>query len=78
MIYDNIKKICSERNISIRSIEETLNFSNGCIRKWNENEPGIRKIKKVADYLGVSVLRLLDDDPESTEIISGWEKDKEK
>ena len=29
------------------------------LAKWNENEPGIRKVQKVADYFGVSIEKLL-------------------
>lgn len=59
MLYDNIKKMCERKEVSVGRIEKDLNFSNGCICKWNENEPGIRKVKKVADYLGVTIEELL-------------------
>ena len=59
MIYDNIKKLCEEKEISVGKIEKDLQLSNGSICKWNENEPGIRKVQKVADYLGVTIEELL-------------------
>ena len=59
MLYDNVKKICEEKWISVGKIEKDLQLSNGSICKWNENEPGIRKVQKVADYLGVSIEELL-------------------
>lgn len=59
MIYDNVKKFCKERNISIGRLEKELEFSNGSICKWNENEPGIKKVQKVADFLEVSIEELL-------------------
>ncbi len=59
MLYDNIKKMCERKEVSVGRIEKDLNFSNGSICKWNENEPGIRKVKKVADYLGVTIEELL-------------------
>ena len=55
MLYDNIKLICTKKGISVGSIEKALGFSNGSICKWNENEPGIRKVQKVADYLKVPI-----------------------
>lgn len=63
MLYNNIKLLCAEKGISIGSIEKALNFSNGSICKWNENEPGIHKVHKVADYLGVPIEKLLKDEP---------------
>lgn len=59
MLYDNVKKICVEKEISIGSLEKALKLSNGSICKWNENEPGIRKVQKVAEYLGVPIEKLL-------------------
>ena len=59
MLYDNVKKICEEKGISVGKIEKDLQLSNGSICKWNENEPEIRKVQKVADYLGVSIEELL-------------------
>lgn len=51
--------MCERKEVSVGRIEKDLNFSNGSICKWNENEPGIRKVKKVADYLGVTIEELL-------------------
>ena len=59
MLYNNVKRICEEKGISVGKIEKDLQLSNGSICKWNENEPGIRKVQKVADYLGVSIEDLL-------------------
>lgn len=59
MLYDNVKKICDEKGISVWRLEKELGFSNRSICKWNESEPGIRKVQKVAEYLGVSLEELL-------------------
>ena len=59
MLYDNVKRICEKKGLSVGSIEKALNFSNGSICKWNESEPGIRKVQKVAEYLEVSIEELL-------------------
>ena len=60
MLYDSIKVICNKKKLSVGKIEKELGFSNGSICKWNENEPGITKVKKVADYLGVPIEKLLE------------------
>lgn len=64
MLYDNIKTICKEKNLTISALEDALNFSRSYICKWNENEPGIRKVQKVADYLGVPIEELLKESDE--------------
>lgn len=61
MIFDNVKRICDEKGISIWRLEKDLGFSNRSICKWNESEPGIRKVQKVAEYLNVSIEELLEE-----------------
>ena len=65
MIYDVINSICEEKGITVCKLEKELGFSNGCIRKWNKNEPGIRKVQKVADYLGIPIDKLLEKEHEN-------------
>lgn len=64
MLYEKIKALCKDKKISIRYLEKNLGFSNGCIRKWNVVSPGVERVKKVADYFGVSIEYFL----------GGWEK----
>lgn len=59
MLYDNVRAFCKEKGIAISKLEEELGFPRSYICKWNENEPGVRKVQKVADYLGVSLETLL-------------------
>jgi len=64
LLYENVKAICKKRGISVLQLEKVLGFPRSCICKWNDNEPGIRKVQKVADYLGVSIEELLADAPD--------------
>lgn len=59
MLFDNIKALCEKKGISVWRLEKDLGFSNRSISKWNDSEPGIRKVQKVADYLGVPIEALL-------------------
>ena len=43
----------------ISHLEKELDFSNGSISKWERTSPSIDKVKKVADYFGVSTDYLL-------------------
>ena len=65
LIYDNIRAICEKKNISIKQIERDLGFSNSSICKWNECEPSVWKVQKVAKYLRVSMEKLLSDQKKS-------------
>ena len=62
VLYDNVKKLCEEKGVSILSLEKALGFPRSSICKWNDNEPGIRKVQKVAEDLGVSSEKLLKED----------------
>ncbi|WP_318529262.1 helix-turn-helix domain-containing protein, partial [Ligilactobacillus salivarius] len=57
-IYQRIKELASEKNISIRELEKQLNFSNGAINKWSSKAPS-DKLEKVANYFNVSTDYLL-------------------
>lgn len=54
-LYDNVKKACTERGISICALEREVGIGNGTISRWNESNPTVDKLKKVADYFGVSI-----------------------
>lgn len=54
-IYDRIKQIATEKNMSIRHLEEAAGVSFGSICKWNDVSPSVVTLKKVADELGVSL-----------------------
>lgn len=69
MLYDNVKEICLEKGVSVGYVEKQCGLSNGSISKWNENEPGIRKVQKVADFLGVSIEKLLEDRTDEKEVM---------
>lgn len=57
-IYQRIQELAKIRKISIRQLEQTLNFSNGTIRKWKNTAP-IGRLSQVADYFDVTVDYLL-------------------
>lgn len=62
MIYQNIKRLCTEKNISISQLEKKLNFSNGAISKWDKSNPSVISARRVANYLNVSMEELLNED----------------
>lgn len=61
MLYDRIKQLSKKKALSIYRIEKDLAFSNGAISKWNKSKPTAENLKKVADYLDVSMEELLVD-----------------
>ncbi len=59
MLYTRIKVLCREKKIPISKMERDLEFPRGYIFQWGKIEPGVIKVKKVADYLGVSIEELI-------------------
>ena len=54
-----VKELCKNKNISVKLLEEDLDFPNNTIYQWKNRTPGIDKLQKVADYFDVSVDYLL-------------------
>lgn len=59
MLYQNIKKRADERGESLRSIERGARLKPCTIHKWNTTDPGVEKVKAVADYLGTTIDELM-------------------
>ena len=60
MIFNNIKKICDEKGISIFQLEKEAGFGNGTISGWKESMPRIDKLQAVAKVLNVKMNKLLE------------------
>ena len=59
MILENVKELCAKKDISISALEKKAGIGNGTISGWNEYNPKLDTLMKVADALDVSVTRLL-------------------
>ncbi len=55
MILKKIEELAKQNDMSITALEKKLSFGNGTIRSWDKCSPSIEKLKKVADYFGVTV-----------------------
>ena len=55
MILKKIDELAKQHDMSITALEKKLSFGNGTIRSWDKCSPSIEKLKKVADYFGVTV-----------------------
>lgn len=64
MIYKKIKLLCKERGITIYRLEKDLEFSPSTVIKWRTSMPTVDKLKKVANYFGVSIEYFLEGEPE--------------
>lgn len=64
-LYERIKRLAQDQKLTIAELEREIGISNGQIRKWQNQTPGVDKLQKVADYFGVTTDYLLGrtDDP---------------
>lgn len=78
-LKERIKSLCRDNGISMNKLEEILGFGKGYISKLNLSTPNTAKIKKIADYFGVSITYLLDgEDKTSQELTERDERDIKK
>ena len=68
-IYENIQTVCKEKGLTVNKVENDLGIERSLLYKWQTVDPGSRRLKAVAEYLGVTVDRLLLDVP-------AWESSK--
>lgn len=67
MIYQNILRLCQERGITIRQLEEQSGVGNGIVHNWKTRSvPKVDKLKKVADYLNVTLDELVSEPEKAT------------
>lgn len=50
MILEKVTKLCNENKISIAKLEKESGIGNGTINRWDESEPSLKSLKKLADY----------------------------
>lgn len=59
LIYSNIRKLCSDRGITIRDLEKACGLGFKSIENWKNHMPTVDNLKAVADFFGVTVDELL-------------------
>ena len=59
MIFNRISKLCKEKGVTVAKLERETGISNGTISRWSTSSPTVDKLRKVADYFGVSVDSLI-------------------
>ncbi|MBC1937146.1 helix-turn-helix transcriptional regulator [Listeria grandensis] len=53
-VLQRVKKLASEKSMTIAELERKLDFSQGSVSRWNKQSPSSDRLKKVADYFDVS------------------------
>lgn len=59
MIFTIISGLCKQNGISVSRLEKECGLGNATVRRWDTSSPSADNLKRVADYLGVSIDYLL-------------------
>ena len=64
--YERLESLRKSKKISQGDLEKELGFSNGSISKWKKSQPTFDRLKRLADYFGVTVEYLLNGEKNDT------------
>lgn len=59
ILYERIKNLCNQQNLSIMELEKKAGLGNGVVGRWRESDPQTSSLIKVAEALKVSVSDLI-------------------
>ena len=58
-MIEKIKSLAQERKITLKQLEEACGIGQKSIYNWDKSVPAVDKVKRVADYFGVTVDELV-------------------
>lgn len=58
-MYEKIRALAKEKGISIPNLEKAVGLGNGTIDGWNKSSPTAENLRKVANFLGVTMEHLM-------------------
>lgn len=58
-MVDKIRALAKEKKVSIAEIEQNCGIGQKSIYNWDTSVPAVDKVKRVADFLGVTVEELI-------------------
>ena len=64
MIFENVRKRCKARGVSINAVEAAAGIGKNVIYKWQKNRPSLKSLKAVADYFDCTVDDLMREETE--------------
>ncbi len=58
-LYENIKKLCRRKHMTVFDLEKAAGLSYNTITRWSKHSPSIEKVRAVAAVLEVTVDELI-------------------
>lgn len=60
-MLNKIKQLAKERGLTIVQVEQNCGIGQRSIYNWDANVPAVDKVKRVADFFGVTIDELMND-----------------
>ena len=61
MLFENVSRLCDEKNLTIAALEKAAGLGNGTIRLWKDSYPKVNNLAAVAAVLDVTIDELMKD-----------------
>ena len=65
MLYEKVRRLCKEKDVTVTQAEKELEFGRGSLSKIDKHKPSYGKISMLAGYFGVPTDFFLEDPVES-------------
>ena len=73
-MVDRLETLCRQRKTNFSKLEKTLGFANGSLKKSDPAKIGADRVKKLADYFGVSMEYIMTGEMPAAFVLSDTEK----
>lgn len=73
-MVDRLETLCKQHKTNFSKLEKTLGFANGSLKKSDPAKIGADRVKKLADYFGVSMEYIMTGETPAAPVLSDVEK----
>lgn len=73
-MVDRLESLCKQHKTNFSKLEKTLGFANGSLKKSDPAKIGADRVKKLADYFGVSMEYIMTGEMPAAFVLSDIEK----
>ena len=63
-MVNKIRQLARKRGLTIIQVEEQCDIGNKSIYNWDKNKPSVDKVKRVADFFGITIDELIKEEGE--------------
>jgi transcriptional regulator with XRE-family HTH domain len=76
-LVERIKALCQARGITLNQMEKAVGLK-GTVARWVDHDPSIGKVRLVAQYFGMTVSELIEDDWSRIDMSDAWDDDEDQ